>query len=101
MHTCGLTADGAAYCWGDNYYGELGTTAAISSCYYRPYSRPCAQEPAPVVGGALYAGLTVGYAYTCALTKDRYAYCWGLNDRGQLGDGTTTNRATPVRVANP
>ncbi len=43
--------------------------------------------------------VSLGGAFTCALRSDGSAWCWGANDRGQLGDGTTTDRATPRRVA--
>ena len=37
-------------------------------------------------------------SHTCALRRNGDLYCWGKNDLGQLGDGTTTNRTSPVRV---
>lgn len=43
-------------------------------------------------------GIAVGYLHTCAWQADGVIWCWGLNNAGQLGDGTTTNRLTPVRV---
>jgi alpha-tubulin suppressor-like RCC1 family protein len=41
----------------------------------------------------------VGFAFTCGLTEQHQAFCWGSNDLGQLGDGTVTQRLTPVAVA--
>jgi serine/threonine-protein kinase len=41
--------------------------------------------------------IAVGYNSSCALISGA-AWCWGLNDKGQLGDGTTTNRLYPVQV---
>ncbi len=77
-HTCGLTADGTAYCWGN-------------------------RSPVPrAVTGLAFTELTAGNAHTCGLTSDGTAYCWGENDRGQLGDGTVAeSRPTPVAVATP
>jgi alpha-tubulin suppressor-like RCC1 family protein len=51
-----------------------------------------------VVGGITFASLTAGGDHTCGLTGGRAAYCWGANGVGELGDGSTTDRATPVAV---
>ena len=91
-HTCGVTAGGAAYCWGHNPFGQLGdgTTSDRTS-------------PVAVVGGLSFAAVSAGgyidfRDHTCGVTTGGAAYCWGDNSVGQLGDGTTTNRATPVAV---
>ncbi|HZJ00421.1 MAG TPA: hypothetical protein VFD22_07140 [Gemmatimonadaceae bacterium] len=47
----------------------------------------------------VFTRLSAGNGFTCALTGDGTAYCWGLNDKGQLGDGTTTDRTKPTQVA--
>ena len=88
-HTCGLRSDGTAYCWGNNTYGQLGDNSTTSR-----------NAPVPVLTGLKFDSIDAGAAHTCAVTKDAgAAYCWGRNDRGQLGDGTTTNSAVPVAVA--
>jgi len=87
-HTCGLTAEGAAYCWGMNANGQLGNGTA------GPWSTPM-----PVAGGLSFVAVSAGGAHSCALTATGAAYCWGENDQGELGDGTTTQRAAPVPVA--
>jgi alpha-tubulin suppressor-like RCC1 family protein len=53
----------------------------------------------PVASGLSFSGVTTGQAHTCGVTAAGAAYCWGANGWGQLGDGTTTNRVTPVLVA--
>ena len=42
--------------------------------------------------------MSAGYGYTCGLTTGSQLYCWGENGGGALGDGTTTNRTSPVPV---
>ena len=88
VHTCGLTNAGAAYCWGTNLEGELGNGTAVS------YS----STPTAVAGGLVFTAVVAKAYRTCALTAAGSAYCWGLNYQGQLGDGTTMNRAVPTVV---
>jgi alpha-tubulin suppressor-like RCC1 family protein len=88
-HTCGVTTGGQAWCWGWNNYGEVGdgtTTKRLA--------------PVAVSGGLTFATVSGGAnGFTCGLTTAGAGYCWGLNNVGQLGDGTTTARLTPVAVA--
>ena len=96
-HTCGLTAGGAAYCWGDNDYGEVGDGRVGNGT---GPSRGVIL-PVSVSGGLVFASLAPGFFYTCGLTAAGGAYCWGSNQYGQLGDGTTTDRSVPVPVVSP
>jgi alpha-tubulin suppressor-like RCC1 family protein len=86
-HTCGLTSDGSAYCWGSNASGQLGDNSTTNR-----------EAPVPVATGLKFASIDAGAQHTCGLTNDGTAYCWGRNNRGQLGDGTTTDRSVPVAV---
>ncbi len=87
-HTCGLGQNGVTYCWGHDDQGQLGSGSAR-----RDHS-----TPVPVAGSEHFVRLTAGSVHTCGLTADGSAYCWGGNTHGQLGDGTTTSRASPVAV---
>ena len=74
FHTCGLAADGRAYCWGNNARGELGTGLTSSS-----------PTPVPVKSPLRFTSIEAGARHTCALGTGKLAYCWGENDFGQNG----------------
>ena len=97
-HSCGLTTSGGTYCWGLNDFGELGTTAATESC---TGPLPCIPVPALVSGGLRFVAVSAGATFTCAATAAGVAYCWGLDDEGELGNGTisVTGQFSPVAVA--
>src|SRR5437773_1613087 len=76
-HACGLSSAGATYCWGDNFYGQLGDGTATSSSI-----------PVAVAGGLSFSALAAGRYHTCGLTNAGSAYCWGGNYVGQLGAGS-------------
>ncbi len=92
-HTCALLTQGSVRCWGSNYSGQLGNGTTVDS------SLPVNVSGLPSDVTAVAAGL----AHTCALTAGNGVWCWGWNEYGQLGDGTTTTprysgRSLPVRV---
>jgi alpha-tubulin suppressor-like RCC1 family protein len=89
-HTCGLTANGKAYCWGLNYAGQVGDSTTTD--------RP---DPTPVAGGLVFSLITAGTFHTCGLVAGGEAYCWGDNYRAQLGIGATVpaQQAAPTPVA--
>ncbi|HST57994.1 MAG TPA: hypothetical protein VLK84_04890 [Longimicrobium sp.] len=85
-HTCGLSQNRTAWCWGLNIKGELGSTST-------------GVNPAPVEQQHAYAQITAGQFFTCAITAGYVVHCWGENAGGQLGDGTATARRTPAPVS--
>ncbi len=89
MHTCALTVGGGVLCWGNNGFGQLGAAAPAAESLF----------PTPVAGlSAGVLALAAGASHTCALTAGGAVYCWGDNEAGQLGDGATQNRSSPVLV---
>jgi alpha-tubulin suppressor-like RCC1 family protein len=93
LHTCGVTTDNRAYCWGYNVYGGLGdgtTTQRLA--------------PVAVAGALRFRQVSAGIYHTCGVTTDYRAYCWGFYGLGSitqvaLGDGSTDGSRTPVPVA--
>jgi alpha-tubulin suppressor-like RCC1 family protein len=128
---CGLTPQGAAYCWGhdEHGWGTLGSGVPGDTA-----------SPVPVAGGHTFSQIAAGDTYACAIdagtvycwgrdfvginsttpaaipgslsftsigavthacgfATDGNVYCWGRNSEGELGDGTTTSSATPVKVS--
>ena len=95
-HSCGVTTVGSAYCFGWNEFGQLGDGTTDTRF-----------TPVFISGGLSFAGVSAGIAnsntavaggFTCGVTTDGTAYCWGPNSEGQLGDGTNTDRSVPVSV---
>ncbi|NIQ52402.1 MAG: RCC1 repeat-containing protein, partial [Gammaproteobacteria bacterium] len=93
-HTCGLTATGAVYCWGNNGFGQLGD-GGVENNVATPI-----QVEGSGSGSLVFTSVSAGFAHTCGVTTAQEAYCWGDNGFGQLGDSTNTTRFVPTRVAS-
>lgn len=105
-HTCGITNEGVAYCWGLNRFGEVGDGSTF------PRAAPTRVAGKLrfhlIITSSGFAGASSvavpdappgGIGHTCGLTSDGSAWCWGWNGNGQLGDGTQTDRRMPARVS--
>ena len=91
-HTCAVLEDGSVWCWGANYWGELGNG--------KNGWESNSNVPVKVLGLPARAHIVVeGYEHTCALLEDGSVWCWGGNQAGELGIGQIGGyRNTPTRV---
>jgi alpha-tubulin suppressor-like RCC1 family protein len=88
-HACARTNGGAADCWGSNAHGQLGDGTTTDE-----------HKPAAVLGlSSGVAAVATGAGHSCALSTAGAVECWGRNSKGELGDGTTMDRTTPVPVS--
>ncbi|MBI2889643.1 MAG: hypothetical protein HYY13_02550 [Nitrospirae bacterium] len=87
-HGCVWTQSGEVWCWGDHARGQLGLGEALLA-----FVEPTRLDS---IGGV--TGIAAGAAHTCAVQSSGDLYCWGANDHGQLGNGATTDRFSPMKV---
>jgi alpha-tubulin suppressor-like RCC1 family protein len=103
-HTCATNAARKAYCWGNNSHKQLGVInySGTPDHRERPTRVPNISDVVEIdVGVARDRTIASGSGFTCARKLDRSIWCWGRNDRGQLGDGTTTDRRVPRKISFP
>jgi alpha-tubulin suppressor-like RCC1 family protein len=88
--SCGRTADGRVYCWGEDSSGQLGNGAPLAS----------SSTAVPVTGITNALRISAGVSHACALRADRTVVCWGRNNREQLGlgEGMTADQSSPAVV---
>jgi alpha-tubulin suppressor-like RCC1 family protein len=93
-HSCALMPDQSVWCWGENGFGQLGNGTATAS-----------PVPVQVTGLPAATNVSAGQApnifdaqHTCAVDTASQVWCWGANDYGQLGNGTTADSKVPVQV---
>jgi alpha-tubulin suppressor-like RCC1 family protein len=90
-HSCAILSNGDLVCWGDDTYGELGDGKTNTQSSLAIKATVVSGVTAVALGGDGF-----NYAHTCAIVAGGAVKCWGSNDFGQLGDGTTTASTTGV-----
>lgn len=88
-HTCAVTDDGRVACWGSNQYGQLGLPLSTTSSLVPVWIDVAA------LGGITLSAVSAGPTHTCALSTDGSLICWGDNQSGQLGRGSTSTTELP------
>jgi alpha-tubulin suppressor-like RCC1 family protein len=97
-HACALQRDGRVKCWGDNSNGAVGDGSPINALGRVTGATARHTTPVFVAGLADVTAISASSFSTCALLRNEEVRCWGDNRFGQLGNGATTNRSTPVTV---
>ncbi|NCA14633.1 MAG: RCC1 repeat-containing protein, partial [Proteobacteria bacterium] len=89
-HTCAIDIAGKAWCWGSNLSGQLGDGSPADTIR---------KLPGPVASSLTWSSIAAGQSHACAVSDAGVAWCWGANESGQGGDGTTVIiRSIPRRV---
>jgi alpha-tubulin suppressor-like RCC1 family protein len=86
-NSCAIDSAGAAWCWGENSYGELGNGTTSNS------SVPVQNGLKGInsASGAVVAAIALTSNSACGVVSTGALYCWGNNEAGQVGAGNTTN----------
>jgi alpha-tubulin suppressor-like RCC1 family protein len=87
-HTCAVTTSNQLFCWGRNYWGQLGNGTKTTS------NKPI------LISSTGIKQVASGDDFTCALLTSGGAQCWGYNYYGLLGNNSTTDSTIPVNVSN-
>ncbi|MFM7679888.1 MAG: RCC1 domain-containing protein, partial [Roseiflexaceae bacterium] len=91
-HTCAKSTTNELYCWGNNASGQLGIGSTTNKNLPTAVLTP---------SGVTFASISMGNAHTCGVTGAGAAYCWGINDYGNLGINSTVMRTSPTLVTKP
>jgi hypothetical protein len=99
----GEGADGRAFCWGLNEFGQSGTEPEAGeqcSSQYVAGTVPCVSAPRQLSATLRFRQISTGRNHACGVTTNGELYCWGRNDAGQLGHGRIAPYSPhPVKVA--
>ena len=96
-HSLAVTTTGQVFAWGRNAVGQLGDGTPEDKS--KPTLISFADGPNGLIDGETMRDVVAGGEYSHAVTTNGRVYSWGSNNRGQLGDGTKTNRSTPTLIS--
>ena len=91
-HTCAILDNGSVSCWGENLVGEIGDGTNVK--------RTEPTQTMSLGNGRTAVAVSAGQYHTCAILDNGSVSCWGHNNKGQLGDGTNTDRYTPALTSS-
>ena len=94
-HSCAIASNDVVWCWGDNTYGQLGSSTHAGLANSRS-TTPV--QAAALPGGRVARAITSGKRHVCVLANDATVWCWGENGFGQAGQSSLTNQADPAQV---
>jgi len=87
--TCATKTDNTLYCWGYNFYGQVGDASLTNR-----------RTPVQVGSDNTWSNISAGYMNTCGAKSGNTGHCWGYNQYGQLGNGTTGFKMIPNQVGS-
>lgn len=97
QHSCAISGEGLAYCWGSDASAQLGNGAVVTANQASPVA---VTMPTTSAG---WIDVSAGTSHTCAVASDGTVWCWGSDSYGQLGNGSTAtgNRFSPNLIVMP
>jgi alpha-tubulin suppressor-like RCC1 family protein len=94
QHVLAIKTDGSLWAWGRNHHGQVG-----AGTIKRDINRYIVHENTPVKIMDNVASVSAGHWFSAAIQTDGSIWAWGYNRHGQVGDGTTADKLSPVRIA--
>ena len=91
-HTCAIAVDDTIWCWGDNTYSQLGSSAFTNEFSWTPV------KTTALPGARIAKRIVAGANHTCVLATDGTVWCWGQNGNGNLGIGSFLNQGDPAKA---
>lgn len=86
-HTCALSSENIAFCWGRDDYGQLGTCKGADSSVPNQICGLSSDKSERIVLAPQFKQISAGHQHTCAVAVDGSGWCWGSDTNGQLGTG--------------